>query len=141
MRSSPPSSTATSSDRSATGGAAVIRAVDVTVGWHGAVLVEHATFDVRAGEVFAILGRSGSGKSTLLRHLVGLEAPLAGTISVLGAAPARAYRAAPPYGVTFQSGALLGSLTVGENVALPLRHWLRLRGEMVDALVAAKLHV
>jgi phospholipid/cholesterol/gamma-HCH transport system ATP-binding protein len=121
---------------------AVVHVSGVTIGWPGAVLLEDASFDICRGEIFAILGRSGSGKSTLLRHLVGLQAPLRGTIAMLGRAPGEKERAeAPRFGVTFQSGALLASLTVGDNVGLPLRHWTPLRGEVLDALVAAKLAV
>ena len=120
----------------------VVRVSDLTIGWPDAVLLEGASFEIRRGEVFAILGRSGSGKSTLLRHLVGLAAPMHGTIDVLGRAPSvSATSGPPPFGVTFQSGALLGSLTVGENIALPVRHWARIRGEVLDALVRAKLRI
>ncbi len=119
-----------------------ISATSLTIGWPGALLLEDASFDVRRGEIFAILGRSGSGKSTLLRHLVGLETPIRGTIAVLGHPPAPGQSEEPPsFGVTFQSGALLASLTVGDNVGLPLRHWTPLRGELLDALVVAKLAV
>jgi phospholipid/cholesterol/gamma-HCH transport system ATP-binding protein len=121
---------------------AVVHVSGLTIGWPGAVLLEDASFDVNRGEIFAILGRSGSGKSTLLRHLVGLETPLRGTIAVLGHAPAPGKGDERPcFGVTFQSGALLASLTVGDNVGLPLRHWTPLRGEVLDALVVAKLGV
>ena len=120
---------------------AIVRVRDLTIGWPGVVLLQGASFDVRRGEIFAILGRSGSGKSTLLRHLVGLAAPLAGTIAVLGAPPTLERHGPPPFGVTFQSGALLGSMTVCENVALPLRRWTRLDPSTIDFLSRAKLHV
>src|SRR5205809_1136141 len=98
----------------------VLEAEDVTVGWApDQHLIEHATFSVEHGEIFGILGRSASGKSTLLRVLVGLDPPQAGVIRVQGAAtPTSAAR--PTFGVMFQQGALIGSLTVGENIALPL---------------------
>jgi phospholipid/cholesterol/gamma-HCH transport system ATP-binding protein len=121
---------------------AVVHVTDLTIGWPGAILLEDVSFDIFRGEIFAILGRSGSGKSTLLRHLIGLETPIRGTVALLGAPPAPGDSKEPPrFGVTFQSGALLASLTVGDNVGLPLRHWTPLRGEVLDVLVAAKLAV
>lgn len=120
----------------------VVRVADLTIGWPGAVLLEHVSFEIRRGEIFAILGRSGSGKSTLLRHLVGLAVPMRGSIAVFGRAPNLLPNTGPPpFGVTFQSGALLASLTVGENVALPVRHWAHVRGELLDVLVQAKLRI
>ena len=63
----------------------VIQARDVSIGWsRDVVLLEHASFEVREGEIFGILGRSACGKSTLLRVLIGLEEPLAGEISIEG---------------------------------------------------------
>jgi phospholipid/cholesterol/gamma-HCH transport system ATP-binding protein len=119
----------------------VIVAEDVSVGWsRDAVLVEHVTFTVGRGEIFGILGRSACGKSTLLRVLVGLEAPLAGSIHVLGKKPTLEV-GRPRYGVMFQQGALFGSLTVGENVALPLEKWTDLPRSAIDALVYAKLRL
>ena len=97
-------------------------------------------FDVAVGGVFAILGGSGSGKSTLLRHLIGLEEPLAGRIRV-GGAPPRRDSGAPGYGVLFQSGALFGSMTLFDNVALPLRKWSELDARAIEAIVRAKLRL
>ena len=89
--------------------------------------------------MFAILGGSGCGKSTLLRHLIGLEIPLAGDIDVQGRGRPNLQVGRPPFGVMFQSGALLGSLTVGENIALPLEQWTGLPHDAVDAIVRSKL--
>lgn len=111
---------------------AVVTARDLAIGWsHDAVLVEHASFEVRAGEIFGILGRSASGKSTLMRALIGLERPLSGEIHI----------AARSYGVMFQQGALFGSLTVGENLAFPLERGTHLPPAAIDALVRAKLRL
>jgi phospholipid/cholesterol/gamma-HCH transport system ATP-binding protein len=119
-----------------------VEASGLTIGWPGALLLEDGSFDVKAGEIFAILGRSGSGKSTLLRHLIGLATPIRGRVTLLGRAPVAERSDEPPrFGVTFQSGALLASLTVGDNVGLPLRHWTPVRGPLLDALVAAKLAI
>jgi len=114
---------------------------DLAFGWDGVALQRGAAFTVARGAVFAILGGSGCGKSTLLRHLVGLEAPLKGRITIDGAAGAPAAAARPRFGVTFQSGALLGSLTVAENVALPLQAWSGLPLDAIGAIVAAKLRL
>ncbi len=110
----------------------------LTIGWGDHVVLEDLTFSVPRGCVFAILGRSGSGKSTLLLHLVGLESPMSGTLLVNGRPPRLAARR-PAFGVSFQSGALFGSMTLAENVALPLEKWTDLDPDATQAIVAAKL--
>jgi phospholipid/cholesterol/gamma-HCH transport system ATP-binding protein len=117
----------------------LIRASGLTIGWGERVLMRGLEFEVPRGEVFAILGGSGCGKSTLLRHLIGLELPMAGQIEVAGRDPATWHGGAPPFGVLFQSGALLGSMTLGENVGLALRTWTKLSTEAIEAVVRAKL--
>ncbi len=121
-------------------GEPLIRVQDLSIGWGENVLVEHASFEVERGDVFVILGGSGSGKSTMMRYLTGLETPLSGQVLYGGEAP-RPGRGQPRFGVMFQSGALLGSLTVGENVALPLTTWTELPSEAIDAIVEAKLRL
>jgi phospholipid/cholesterol/gamma-HCH transport system ATP-binding protein len=116
---------------------AVIQVETLSIGWGDRILMQDLTFDVDAGDVFAILGGSGSGKSTLLRNLIGLEVPKAGRVGIKGVTPTAA--GPPPFGVLFQSGALFGSMTVGENVALPLRQWTGLDEASIDAIVHAKL--
>ena len=103
------------------------------------------SFDVAAGEVFAILGGSGCGKSTLLNQLIGLLSPTAGTIAILGnlttgpdgAAGRRAMQR--QIGVMFQSGALFGSMTLLENVMLPLEMLTDLPSEGREAVARVKL--
>ncbi len=112
---------------------------DLTIGWGDVVLQEHLTFSVARGEVFAILGGSGCGKSTLLRFLIGLEPPIAGSIDVAGLGLPVLDAGLPPFGVMFQAGALFGSLTVGENVSLPLEEWTDLPGDAIAAIARAKL--
>lgn len=116
----------------------LISVEDLSIGYDDSLLLEHVSFEVTRGDVFIILGGSGCGKSTLLRHLVGLETPRAGQIRVAGRTP-RLEGAAPRYGVMFQSGALFGSMTVGENVAFALHEWTHLPEEAVQAVVRAKL--
>jgi phospholipid/cholesterol/gamma-HCH transport system ATP-binding protein len=119
----------------------LVDVVDLSIGWEGEILQEHATFEVERGSIFVMLGGSGCGKSTLLRHLVGLDEPLGGRITVDGLVLSEAVSGRPRFGVMFQSGALLGSLTVGENVALPLREWTDLPEDAIGGIVAAKLRL
>ena len=117
---------------------------NLTMGWPGpdgapVILQKDATFDVAKGEVFAILGGSGCGKSTLLRYLIGLETPLSGEIEIAGLGRPNLEVGRPPFGVMFQSGALFGSLTVGENIGLSLEQWTTLPHDAIAAIVLAKL--
>ncbi len=119
---------------------AIIEVERLTVGYGETVVLENLDFTVPAGAVFAILGGSGCGKSTLLRHLIGLEDPMSGRIRVRDAPPRQGY-GAPPYGVLFQSGALFGSMTLFDNVALPLRKWTGLDARAIDTIVRSKLRL
>src|SRR5262245_19107530 len=101
-------------------------------------------FDVLPGETLVILGGSGSGKSTLLRTLVGLEKPSAGEIWIKGRDLAKTSAGEmdeirKKIGMSFQGGALLGSMTVGENVALPLREHTRLEDSTIEIILRLKL--
>ena len=117
----------------------LIRVEKLTMGWDDVILQKDATFDVQKNEIFAVLGGSGCGKSTMLRYLIGLETPVSGTISIEGLGHPSLDVGRPPFGVMFQSGALFGSLTVGENVALPLDEWTDLPEDAIGAIVRAKL--
>ncbi|MGC2465612.1 MAG: ABC transporter ATP-binding protein [Candidatus Acidiferrum sp.] len=102
------------------------------------------TFDVMRGETLVILGGSGSGKSTLLRTLVGLEKPSAGEILIKGqdlatTSAAEMDEIRRKIGMSFQGGALFGSMTVGENVALPLREHTRLEDSTIEIILRLKL--
>ncbi|MBO9665156.1 ATP-binding cassette domain-containing protein [Dokdonella sp.] len=115
--------------------------------WYGRRRVLHGVdFSVGAGEIRVIMGGSGSGKSTLLRHLLGLQRPGAGTVKLFGVDLARAgerelQEVRKRIGVSFQGGALLTSLTVGENVALPLREHTRLDESTIRIMSRLKLEV
>jgi phospholipid/cholesterol/gamma-HCH transport system ATP-binding protein len=99
----------------------VIRVSDVTQKFDGRTIYRHVSFTVAAGEVFAILGGSGSGKSTMMRQIIGLLPPAEGRVEVLGHDMyAGASDVLTRIGVMYQSGALFGSMTLLENVMLPL---------------------
>lgn len=118
----------------------LITVSDLSMGWGDVVLLEHASFAIERGEIFVILGTSGCGKSTMLRYLIGLEKPTRGEIAIDGK-PNELEVGRPRYGVMFQSGALLGSLTVGENIALALQAWTDLSAEAIWAIVQARLRL
>jgi phospholipid/cholesterol/gamma-HCH transport system ATP-binding protein len=119
----------------------IIQVTDLTMGFDETIVWERVSFAVERGEVFAILGGSGCGKSTLLRCLVGLETPVAGDIAIAGIGRPNLEVGRPPFGVMFQSGALFGSMTVGENVALGLEQWTDLPPDAIRAVVLAKLRL
>ncbi len=107
-------------------------------------ILHGVNFEVPAGETLVIMGGSGSGKSTLLRTLVGLELPSEGEIWIQGknfAAMTGEQRdeLRKKMGMSFQSGALFGSMTVGENVALPLREHTPLDESTINIMVRLKL--
>lgn len=100
--------------------------------------------DVRRGEVLGVVGGSGTGKTVLLRTIIGLNRPTAGRIEVLGQdvaalAPAERRALEQRWGVAFQDGALFSSLTVAQNVEVPLREHLRLPQRLMDEIAAMKI--
>lgn len=115
--------------------------------WYGRRrILNGVDFSVNAGEIRVIMGGSGSGKSTLLRHLLGLHKPRGGTVRLLGVDIARASERAMlavrrQIGVSFQGGALLTSLSVGDNVALPLREHTNLDEATIRIMSRLKLEV
>ncbi len=103
-------------------------------------------FSVRRGEIMVIMGGSGSGKTTLLRHLLGLNRPTAGSIRILGhdlgcITRKALYKLRREMGVAFQGGALFGSMSVAENVQLPLREHTRLDDNTIRIMTRMKLEV
>jgi len=122
----------------------VLRVRDLAARFGGRTVFEHVSFDVRRGEVFVILGGSGSGKSTLLKHIIGLYEADEGSVEILGEAITQLTGAARHallrrIGVMWQSGALFGSLTLEENVAVPLEEHTRLPPEARAMVARAKL--
>jgi phospholipid/cholesterol/gamma-HCH transport system ATP-binding protein len=122
----------------------VISLRDLRVSYGEREILHGISFDVVRGETLVILGGSGSGKSTLLRTLVGLEKPSAGEIWIKGRDIAKTSAAEmdeirTEIGMSFQGGALFGSMTVGENVALPLREHTRLEDSTIEIIIRLKL--
>jgi len=123
----------------------VISVRDLRVQYGEREILHGLSFDVTHGETLVILGGSGSGKSTLLRTLVGLEKPSAGQIWMKGQDIAATSRKGlneirKKLGMSFQGGALFGSMTVGENVALPLREHTDLEDSTIEIVVRLKLN-
>jgi phospholipid/cholesterol/gamma-HCH transport system ATP-binding protein len=102
------------------------------------------SFQVQRGTLVALIGGSGTGKSVLLREMIGLHPPTAGRVRLLGtdmwaASPQAINAVRRRFGMTFQDGALFSSLTVAQNVAVPLREHTRLAAQTIDELVALRL--
>ena len=117
---------------------------NLTVAFGPRVIQRDLSFSVRQGSIFAIMGGSGCGKSTILKAMVGLLRPSSGTITVDGedywaATEARRTAISHRFGVLFQSGALWSSMTVAENVALPLQMFTNLAADAIAVLVQLKL--
>jgi len=122
----------------------IIRVENLTAAYDGQVVLRDVNFAVYKGEVFAILGGSGCGKSTLLKHMIGLYRPAEGSILIDGqdiaaAAGEERLRILRTFGVMYQSGALFGSMTLLENVALPLQEFTDLPPEAIRLIALMKL--
>jgi phospholipid/cholesterol/gamma-HCH transport system ATP-binding protein len=132
------------SDNSTPESGPVISLRDVRVSYGEREILHGVSFDVMRGETMVILGGSGSGKSTLLRTLVGLEKPSSGEIRLQGKniaamSAAEMHEIRKKIGMSFQGGALFGSMTVGENVALPLREHTKLEDSTINVILRLKL--
>ncbi|MFN0299811.1 MAG: ABC transporter ATP-binding protein [Burkholderiales bacterium] len=122
----------------------IIRVERLRAGYGANVLMDDVSFDVMAGEIFVILGGSGCGKSTLMKNMIGLYQPLAGRVLIDGDDIARAEEPLRrsilrKFGVTYQMGALFGSMTVLQNVRLPLEAYTDLPDEAIDLVARMKL--
>ncbi|MBN2126463.1 MAG: ATP-binding cassette domain-containing protein, partial [Deltaproteobacteria bacterium] len=123
---------------------AVIQVRDLVGGYGEDIILDGVTFDVCEGEIFVVLGGSGCGKSTLLKLLVGLIRPKSGSVIIDGDDIYRGDggtfgRVLRKIGILYQSGALFGSMTLAENVALPIEEYTDLPKESLDTLVKMKL--
>jgi phospholipid/cholesterol/gamma-HCH transport system ATP-binding protein len=124
----------------------IISVRNLTAGYGDMTVLRDVSFDVRRGEVLFIAGSSGSGKSTLLKHMIGLHAPAAGDVlidgdTITGAMGATRTRLLRKFGVTYQMGALFGSLNLLENVRLPLEEFTDLEPEAMDLIALMKLRL
>ena len=124
----------------------VIQVSNLTTGYGDVIIHKDISFNINKGEIVAICGGSGCGKSTLLRHLIGLEVPKAGDIlidneSIVNADQKEKLKILTKTGVLFQSGALFGSLTLAENISLPIKEYTSLPPETIEILVQLKLEM
>ncbi len=125
---------------------AIIQVKDLVAKYGEDTILDNITFDVYEGEIFVILGGSGCGKSTLLKHLIGLIKPYAGRVIVDGDDISNCddktfQKLLMRIGILYQSGALFGSMTLSENVGLPIEEYTDLPKQAVDTLVSMKLRL
>jgi phospholipid/cholesterol/gamma-HCH transport system ATP-binding protein len=116
----------------------------LTMAFGSLVVMRDLDLEIRQGEIFIVMGGSGCGKTTLMRHLIGLHEPAAGEVfyrqeSFTRAEPERRQEILRRYGVMFQGGALFSSMTLAENVALPLGEYTDLRASEMRELACLKL--
>ena len=127
-----------------TDGDFVIRVRDLVNAFGPQVIHDHVNLDVRRGEVIGIVGGSGTGKSVMLRTVVGLNRPVSGSIEVLGRdvlkiSSDQRHELETRWGVLFQDGALFSSLTVAQNIEVPLREDLKLPDRLMAEIAACKI--
>ena len=127
-------------------GEPIIRVIDLDTGYDGNPILTGVNFEVRRGEVFGVLGGSGSGKSTILKNMIGLLEPIRGRIlfgedDIWAADPESRQRILARFGVMYQSGALFGSMTLLENVRLPLETATTLPDDAIDLIARMKLEL
>ncbi|HEV8290969.1 MAG TPA: ATP-binding cassette domain-containing protein, partial [Tepidisphaeraceae bacterium] len=125
---------------------AIIRVQGFAAAYDGKSVLNDISFEVRRGEILVIAGGSGSGKSTLLKHMIGLYQPSDGQILLDGgnlaaAPPSERERLLRLFGVSFQGGALFGSMTVLENIRLPLEEYTALPPNLIDMIALSKLRL
>jgi phospholipid/cholesterol/gamma-HCH transport system ATP-binding protein len=121
-----------------------ITVTDLTMAYGSFVLMRDINFSINRGDIFIIMGGSGCGKSTLLRHLVGLKSPAKGKIcygdmNFWETAPKQREEYMRRFGILYQSGALWSSMTLAENVSLPLEQYTDLSPSQIREVVALKL--
>ena len=122
----------------------LIKVENLTGGYNENIVLRDISFEVYEGEILVILGTSGCGKTTLLKHLIGLLYPFSGKIFLLGhdllsLPEKKAMVLMRKIGVLFQNGALLNSITVADNVAIPYEQHTNLKADLINQLVRLKL--
>ncbi len=123
---------------------AIIQAKNLTMGYGNYVLQKSANFEVNKGDIFVIMGGSGCGKSSMLRVLTGLLPPLSGDVIIDGiniskVTPAQLEKIRQKSGILYQSGALFSSMTLAENIALPLQQYSTYSETEIKELASLKL--
>lgn len=124
----------------------IIKVKDLVAGYEDTIILNNISFEVYEGEIFVILGGSGCGKSTLLKHLIGLIRPISGKIiidgdDITGCDESRFQEVLKKIGVLYQSAALFGSMTLAENIALPVKEYTDLPQRALDTLIKIKLNL
>jgi phospholipid/cholesterol/gamma-HCH transport system ATP-binding protein len=122
----------------------IIRVSGLTAAFDGPTVLEDLDFEVRKGEILAIVGASGTGKSVLMRSILGLVRPGGGTIEAFGETVGPhgpTVEMEKRWGVLFQFGALFSALTVAQNVAVPMREFLDLPDSLVKGLAQLKIEL
>jgi len=122
----------------------VVEVTDLFRKFGDRTVIDHLSFTIQRGETLVIMGGSGCGKSTLLRHIIGVMRPTSGSVKIFGEEitdmnDVEIAEIRKRFGMLFQSGALLASLTVGENVALPLFQHTDLSPDEIEGIVSTKL--
>lgn len=123
-----------------------IEVCDLTMAYGDYIIQRNLNFTINRGDVFIIMGGSGCGKSTLMKHLIGLTPPAKGDILIdeqnfWKVQPSQQEEIKRSFGVTFQAGALWSSMTLAENIALPLGEFTRLSKKEIAEVVAFKLEL
>jgi phospholipid/cholesterol/gamma-HCH transport system ATP-binding protein len=129
-----------------TGDDVVIRIRGLVTGFGRKVIHDHLDLDVHRGEVLGVVGGSGSGKSVLLRTIIGLIHPREGTVQVFGHKVGEVeglemHKLEMRWGVLFQEGALFSSMTVAQNIQVPLREYTKMSQPLMDEIAAVKLRL
>lgn len=122
----------------------IIQVENLTARFGDRTIFKNVSFTVLKGEILVVLGGSGCGKSTLLKHLIGLYQPYTGKVLIEGIDvnsddERQLNQLRRKIGVSFQSGALFGSMTIGENIALPLKEYTHLPSSVIEEIVKMKL--
>jgi len=123
---------------------AIIQVKNLVARYGEVTILDNITFDVYEGEIFVILGGSGCGKSTLLKHLIGLIRPYSGRVVIDGDDISNCddetfQKILRKIGILYQSGALFGSMTLAENIGLPIEEYTDLPKKAMDTLISMKL--